>query len=81
MTDEWLEFIVNCRKGNIHEYDIVEGPMTDDTIWTYLEDFINGKISKNAFWELAKFQHPTHQISFHTIRALQTLSFERSIKL
>lgn len=81
MTDEWLDFIVNCRNGNIHEYDIVEGPMADDTIWTYLEDFINEKITRNAFWELAKFQYPTHQISFHTIKALKTLAFERSISL
>ncbi len=28
----WLEFIVNCRKGIEHQYDIVEGPMADDTI-------------------------------------------------
>lgn len=32
MTEEWLDFIVACRTGNSHEYDIVEGPMADDTI-------------------------------------------------
>lgn len=35
MTDGWLEFVVNCRRGIEHEYDIVEGPMADDTIWDY----------------------------------------------
>ena len=29
-------------------------------------------------WELAKFKYPTHQISFHTARALAALKFERS---
>ena len=24
MTDEWLDFVVNCRRGVEHEYDIVE---------------------------------------------------------
>ncbi len=31
-----------------------------------------------AFWELARFKHPTHQISFHTAKALAALRFERS---
>ena len=55
--------------------DIVEGPMADDTIYNYIQNFIDGKISRAAFWELAKFKYPTHQISFHTISALDTLKF------
>ena len=27
MTEEWLDFIVACRSGKAHDYDIVEGPM------------------------------------------------------
>jgi hypothetical protein len=75
MTEEWLDFIVSCRLGKAHTYDVVEGPMADDTIFNYVQGFIDGKISRNAFWELAKFKYPTHQISFHTIAALQTLNF------
>lgn len=33
MSDEWLDFVVNCRRGIKHDYDIVEGPMADDQIW------------------------------------------------
>jgi hypothetical protein len=36
---------------------------------------VDGKISREAFWSLAKFKHPTHQISFHTENALRTLQF------
>ena len=36
MTEEWLDFIVACRKGESHKYDIVEGPMADDTIYNYV---------------------------------------------
>ena len=75
MTDEWLDFIVACRTGKAHTYDIVEGPMADDTIFNYVQAFVDGKITRAAFWELAKFNHPTHQISFHTISALDTLTF------
>ena len=78
MTDEWLDFIGKCRAGYIHSYDIVEGPMADDTIWNFVNDFLNGDISREIFWAYAKFKHPTHQISFHSIRALECLRFEGS---
>ncbi len=78
MTEEWLDFIIDCRSGKSHHYDIVEGPMADDTIFNYVQDYIDGRITRAAFWELAKFRYPTHQISFHTIRALDCIRFERS---
>ena len=52
--------------------------MADDTIWDYVNGFTSGQISREAFWALAKFKHPTHQISFHTVNALHCLTFERS---
>lgn len=75
MTDEWLDFIVECRSGVSHNYDIVEGPMADDTIFNYIQSFKDGEITRAAFWELAKFKKPTHQISFHTARALTAIKF------
>ena len=81
MTEEWLDFVVNCRKGIEHEYDIVEGPMADDTIWDYIEDFTRGNISREAFWALVKFKYPTHQIVFCTEKALSTLDYGRSYHL
>lgn len=78
MTDEWLDFIADCRSGKTHSYDIVEGPMADDTIWNYVNDYIAGNIKRNQFWALAEFRHPTHQISFHTLSALNCLTFIKS---
>lgn len=79
MTEEWLDFIVACRLGKSHDYDIVEGPMADDTIYNYVQGFMDGKYSRTVFWELAKFKHPTHQISFHTARALAALNFVEGV--
>lgn len=76
MTEEWLDFIADCRNGGEHDFDIVEGPMANDTIFNYVQDFVDGKISREAFWELAKFKKPTHQICFHTEKALNTLTFK-----
>lgn len=78
MTEEWLDFVANCRIGIEHQYDVVEGPMADDQVWDYVEDFISGRISRAAFWELVKFKYPTHQIVFCTQEALKMLRFERS---
>lgn len=81
MTEEWLDFIAACRQGTPHGYDIVEGPMANDTIFNYVEDFTSGKISREAFWALAKFKRPTHQISFRTARALSALHYLRSYEV
>ena len=81
MTEEWLDFIIDCRRGKSHDYDVVEGPMANDTIFNYIQDFIDGKIFRSAFWELAKFKKPPHQISFHTARALETLTFKAAYEV
>ena len=66
MTEEWLDFIIECRSGKKHNYDIVIGAMADDQVYNYVTDLISGQITREAFWELAKFRHPTHQIAFCT---------------
>lgn len=81
MSDEWLDFVVSSRQGERHDYDIVEGPMADDTIWNYVDDFARGLISRTAFWELVKFKYPTHQIVFCTEAALKCLEYARSYEL
>lgn len=81
MSDEWLDFVVSSRQGERHDYDIVEGPMADETIWNYVDDFARGLISRTAFWELVKFKYPTHQIVFCTEAALKCLEYDRSYQL
>ena len=81
MSDKWLDFVVSSRQGERHDYDIVEGPMADDTIWNYVDDFARGLISRTAFWELVKFKYPTHQIVFCTEAALKCLAYVRSYQL
>ena len=75
MTEEWLDFIINSRSGIKHNYDIVIGAMADDQVYNYITDLIDGKITREAFWSLAKFKHPTHQIAFCTEKALTSLKF------
>lgn len=75
MTDEWLDFIVNCRHGVPHEYDIVIGAMADDQIYNFVADYLDGALTREQFWVLAKFKYPTHQIAFCSNRSLECLEF------
>jgi len=75
MTEEWLDFIVDCRSGGKHNFDIVIGAMANDQIFNYISDFIDGILNREQFWVLAKFKHPTHQICFCNEKALTTLQF------
>ena len=81
MTEEQLDFIIACRSGIPHDWDIVEGPMADDTIYNYIQEFQDGKISRKAFWALVKFRYPTHQICFNTPKALETIKFKEARKV
>lgn len=78
MTEEWLDFIVACRNGEKHDYDIISGAMANDQVYNYISDYIQGILTREQFWVLAKFKHPTHQINFCTPEALTYLTFKRS---
>ena len=71
MSDEWLDFIAKCRAGETHPYDIVEGPMSDDTIWDYVNGFTSGQISREAFWAWSSLKN------FHRVFALWLVMQEK----
>lgn len=81
MTEEWLDFIIACRAGEKHDFDVVEGPMTDDTIYNYVTQVISGAMTREEFWILAKFRFPTHQVCLCSDEALKKLSFRGSYKV
>lgn len=78
MTEEWLDFIIACRHGDPHDYDIVIGAMANDQIYNYIADYIDGIITREQFWTLAKFKYPTHQICFCSEKSLHCLTFVSS---
>lgn len=75
MSEEWLDYIIACRGGKEHDYDIVIGAMANDQIYNYISDYIEGIITREQFWSLAKFKYPTHQINFCTNAALKCLEY------
>ena len=80
MSDEWLDFICECRKDKEykHKFDTVEGPMADDTISNAIGDYAANLISRKAFYALCEFKYPTHQLVLNTQNALNYLKFKEA---
>jgi hypothetical protein len=76
-NDEWLDFVtLNRRKDSpllAHNYDIVEGPVADDKISRQIDNYIEGKISREKFLTMLCHEEPTHQICFCTADSLLML--------
>ncbi len=76
-NDEWLDFVVLNRQNKLdthaHDYDIVEGPVADDKVSTRINEFMDGKISREQFMSDLVY-NPSHQICFCTAQSLQALS-------
>lgn len=72
-NSEWFDFIIQNRQNNtnIHDYDIVEGPIADDKIQKRINVFLSNNISKEKFLEELKWHEETHQICFCTLASLQ----------
>jgi hypothetical protein len=81
-TDEWLDFVTLNRRLDspipAHDYDIVEGPVADDKISRYIKKYVDGKISREKFFQSLIHPQPTHQICFCTADSL--LMIERKDK-
>ena len=77
-SEDWFDFIMlnraNMQKKQVHDYDIVEGPVADDVVTLRIYDYMVGKVSKEQFLEELKFKRPSHQICFCTVKSLQMLN-------
>ena len=77
-SEEWLDFVVKNRQNeidrNLHDYDIIEGPVANDDIATRITFYLEGGITKPEFIEELKFKHSvSHQIAFCTQKSLQMI--------
>ncbi|MDE6668659.1 MAG: DUF3990 domain-containing protein [Muribaculaceae bacterium] len=77
-TEEWAEFVVMNRKNNsdvpAHPYDIVIGPIADDTVGVQIRRFIMGYLSASKLVEELKFKGDhAIQYFFGTLRAVELL--------
>jgi hypothetical protein len=75
--EEWLDFVIlnrnNLSSQCAHRFDIIEGPVANDAVSIRIRDYMNGKVSKQAFLDELKFKKDSHQICFCTLQFLQML--------
>ena len=74
---EWAEFILKNRKNlsdsPVHPYDIVVGPIADDTVGLQMRRFLQGYISIERMIEELHFHKPAVQYFFGTEKAISCL--------
>ena len=49
-----VDFIIDCRNGKKHAYDIVIGAMADDQIYNYISDYLDGSYYKRTVLDIGK---------------------------
>ena len=77
-SEEWAEFVVMNRKNNsdvpAHPYDIVIGPIADDTVGVQIRRFIMGYLSASALVDELRFKGDhAIQYFFGTPKAVKLL--------
>ena len=77
-TEEWAEFVLMNRKNRsdeqVHQYDIVIGPIADDAVGVQIRQLSRGFITFDKFLESIKYTTPTFQYYFGTERAIRLLT-------
>lgn len=82
-TEEWVNFVMKNRTDRdfSHDYDIVYGPVADDSVYTQFTLYEGGIISTPTLILELKTYKLVDQYLFHTEASLQAIKFVESIKI
>lgn len=79
--EDWLNFVVNCRRGVEHDYDLVFGPVANDKVFTVVNLYESGVLDAPAAIAELKAYKTYDQLSFHTQRVITSLIFVESYEV
>lgn len=81
-TEEWVNFVMKNRTERefCHDYDIVYGPVADDSVYTQFTLYEGGIISMPTLIQELKTYKLVDQYLFHTEKSLQAIKFVESKK-
>lgn len=78
-SEEWLDFIMNCRNGkDTTDYDVVIGGVANDKVFNTIELFFDGLIDKKEAINRLRYEKPNLQICFRSEKVIEALKFEGS---
>jgi len=83
LTIEWLDMVKENRilGGIRHDFDIVKGPVANDNTMPTIALYVDGTLNVEATLTQLAFFKANDQVSFHTERAVQALTFVERIEL
>ena len=73
--EPWLYFVTDCRKSRRHNYDLVQGPVANDKVFTTVNLFESGVLSAKAAILQLKAYKTYDQLSFHTQKVIELLKY------
>ncbi|MCL2169380.1 MAG: DUF3990 domain-containing protein [Defluviitaleaceae bacterium] len=66
-SDEWLEFIIACRQGNVvGDYDLVIGGVANDKVFDTIQLFLDGLIDKEQSIKRLRYEKTNVQYCFRS---------------
>ncbi|MDD4516511.1 DUF3990 domain-containing protein [Massilibacteroides sp.] len=80
-NEEWLSFVVNCRKSMLHDYEIVFGAVANDKIYTTITLYESQVLTAEETVARLKVNEYFNQVSFHSQEAVDELTFIESIEV
>ena len=79
--EAWLYFVTDCRKSRRHDYDLVQGPVANDKVFTTVNLFESGVLSAEAAILQLKAYKTYDQLSFHTSQVIRELRFVEAFEI
>ena len=76
-SKEWLDFVMDNRRGQaMHNYDIVQGPVANDTLYRIFTLYESRVLTLEETIRRLKTNELFNQISFHSEKILGNLIFK-----
>lgn len=78
--EEWFDFVCDKRMGRYkgEEYDIIIGPVANDTVYLTFLGFLAGITSREEALKQLKIRELFNQVTFCTDNSLKFLSFKEA---
>ena len=79
--ESWLYFVADCRKSRKHSFDIVQGPVANDKVFTTVNLFESGVLDAQAAILQLRAYKTYDQLSFHTEKVIRALKYVEFIEV
>jgi hypothetical protein len=70
-SDEWLDFVIACRRGeNLGDFDVIIGGVANDRVFDTIELFFDNLIDKHEAIKRLQYEKPNLQYCFRNQKTI-----------